>query len=295
MAVNLVRAGHTVRAFSRGAHSRQVAAAQGVPIVESIADAVSNVEFVVTMLPDTPDVEQVTSGDDGILANISRDALYIDMSTISPRATRELSRQFAEIGVGMLDAPVSGGEGAAIDGSLSIMVGGLENDLETAKPVLRSFGTTIVRVGDAGAGQVVKAANQIMVAGHLQMLAEALIFLRAHDVDGALALSVIGEGLAGSTVIARKQNSFLGENFTPGFRVSLHHKDLGIAQRAARERGIALPATALVAELVQSLVAQGFGDLDHSALYLLAEQINAPSTPDFIAVERARMETANEH
>ena len=275
MAVNLIKAGHSVRAFSRTEGSREAADSQGVPIAKTIAEAVTGADFVITMLPDSPDVERVALGEGGVLANIAPGAVYIDMSTISPGTSLELHRKFSEIGIGVLDAPVSGGESAANDGTLSIMVGGNEEDFDAAQDVLGAVGTTIVRVGDAGAGQVVKAANQIMVAGHLQMLAEALIFLRAHDVDGRLALSVIGQGLAGSTVIARKQNAFLDENFTPGFRINLHHKDLGIAQKAAREKGIALPATALVAELVQSLVAQGFGNLDHSALYLLADQLNS--------------------
>jgi 2-hydroxy-3-oxopropionate reductase len=278
MAANLVRAGHTVRGFTRGAAGREAAVALGVPVVDSIAEAVSDADTVITMLPDTPDVELVARGPGGILASASAGTSYIDMSTIDPGATRALNAQLAAAGVGMLDAPVSGGERGAIEATLSIMVGGAESQFAASRDILGALGTTVVRVGDSGAGQVVKAANQLLVAGHLQMLAEALCFLHAHEVDERLALSVIGQGLAGSAVIARKQEDFLTQIYKPGFRVELHHKDLGIVQGAARRRGVALPATALIAQLMQALVTQGNGHLDHSALYLLANQMNSPAS-----------------
>jgi 2-hydroxy-3-oxopropionate reductase len=277
MARNLVEAGYEVRGFSRGRRSREAAEALGIPLVGSVAEAVVGVGTVVTILPDTPDVELVALGPDGVLDRAEAATSYIDMSTIEPTMARRLHASFAERGIAALDAPVSGGEQGAVDGTLSIMVGGDEQAFAANVELLGAMGTTVVRVGDAGSGQVVKAANQLMVAGHLQMLAEALVFLEAHGVDANLALSVINQGLAGSTVVSRKASSMLNGDLQPGFRVALHMKDLGIVEHAARDRGLALPATAMVAQWMQSLVAQGYGALDHAALYLLVKMLNSPS------------------
>ncbi len=278
MAANLVAAGHRVRGFSRSAATRDAAATTGVEAVTSASEAVEGAEVLITMLPDTPDVLGVLFGADGSGAGVApllrEGALFIDMSTIEPGASISIAERLAARGVAALDAPVSGGEAGAVEGVLSIMIGGEAPDVERALPLLQCLGSTIVRVGPAGSGQSVKAANQLLVAGHLQMLAEALVFLRAQGVDLELALDVIGGGLAGSTVIQRKRRAFLGEDYTPGFRTELHHKDLGIVQRTAREAGVALPATALVAQLVQALVARGDGALDHSALFALATDLN---------------------
>jgi 2-hydroxy-3-oxopropionate reductase len=278
MAVNLVNAGHQVRGFSRTARSRDAAAALGITICASAQIAVRDADIIITMLPDTPDVDTVALGDEGILRAARPGAIYIDMSTIDPGGARRVHEAAAQVGVRCLDAPVSGGEAAAIEGTLSIMVGGTPDDFGAAAEIFDALGSNAVLVGPAGSGQVVKAANQLMVAGHLQMLAEAIVFLKAHDVDERLALSVLGAGLAGSTVLARKQNAILNRDFRPGFRVELHNKDLAIAQRAARQKGAALPVTALVSQFMQALVAQGYGSLDHSALYLLADEMNSPRT-----------------
>ncbi|WP_368496469.1 NAD(P)-dependent oxidoreductase [Herbiconiux sp. A18JL235] len=278
MAANLVASGHRVRGFSRSAATRAAAALTGVETVASAAEAVDGAEVLITMLPDTPDVLGVLFGGDdaeGGVSHLLRDgALFIDMSTIEPGASIAIAERLATQGVAALDAPVSGGEAGAVEGALSIMIGGEQHVVDRALPLLQALGSTIVRVGPAGSGQSVKAANQLMVAGHLQMLAEALVFLRAQGVDLELALDVIGGGLAGSTVLQRKRRAFLEEDYTPGFRVELHHKDLGIVQRTAREAGVALPATALVAQLVQALVARGDGALDHSALLALTTELN---------------------
>lgn len=274
MAANLVDAGHEVWGFSRTPATREAVRTRGVIPAESVAQAVADADYVITMLPDTPDVERVALGDGGILAGISPSALYIDMSTIEPAMAREIAERFAAKGIKSLDAPVSGGEAGAVAGSLSIMVGGDEAAFQEASAILRVMGTTVGRVGAAGSGQAVKAANQLMVAGHLQMLAEALVFLRAQGVKPGPALDVIAGGLAGSAVIERKRDAYLSAQFDPGFRVELHHKDLGIVQRAARASAVSLPLTAAVGQLVQALVAQGHGGLDHSALYLLASGSN---------------------
>ena len=274
MAANLVTAGHTVRGYSRTAATREAAAARGITSVESARDAVRGAEIVITMLPDTPDVASLVFGDDGIADQLAPATLFIDMSSIEPAMAVELAERLGAAGVDVLDAPVSGGEAGAVEGALSIMVGGEATVVERARPVLDVLGATVVHVGAAGSGQSVKAANQLMVAGHLQMLAEALVLLRAQNVDLEKALDVLGAGLAGSTVIQRKRAAFLDENYAPGFRLALHNKDLGIVQNAARRAGVALPATSVVASLVTALVAQGHGDLDHSALYLLATETN---------------------
>lgn len=274
MAANLVRAGHEVRAFSRGGAGRATAAALGVPVVASVPEAVRGAEVVITMLPDTPDVRAVALGPDGVLEHLAPAGAYIDMSTIEPGAAREIAERFAAAGHDTLDAPVSGGEAGAREGTLSIMVGGPVAAFERWRELLGAMGTTVVRVGDAGGGQVVKAANQLVVATHLQALAEAVVFLEAHDADVATALSVIARGLGGSTVLDRKADGVLAGDFEPGFRVALHHKDLGIVEDAARARGAVLPVTAVVGRLVQSLVLRGDGGLDHSALVALARELN---------------------
>jgi 2-hydroxy-3-oxopropionate reductase len=189
-----------------------------------------------------------------------------------------VSRSIAAIGrdrgARVLDAPVSGGEAGAIEASLSIMVGGKATDFEAALPVLQAVGKTIVHVGPAGAGQTVKAANQLIVAGNIELLAEALVFLEAYGVDTEAAVRVLGGGLAGSTVLDRKANGMLAREFAPGFRLELHHKDLGIVQAAAREAGVVIPLGAVVSQLVAALVARGDGALDHSGLFKLVEELS---------------------
>lgn len=280
MAANLVAAGHRVRGFSRSAGTRAAAAAAGIETPSSAVDAAEGADVLITMLPDTPDVLGVLFGEgdaEGIVDHLAEGALVIDMSTIEPAAAVAIASRLADDGRSALDAPVSGGQAGAVEGALSIMVGGERTAFDRARPLLDVLGTTVVHVGAAGSGQSVKAANQLMVAGHLQMLAEALVFLDSQGVDLERALDVIGGGLAGSAVIQRKRRAFLDSDFTPGFRIELHHKDLGIVQRTARQAGLALPATALISQLVQAVVAQGDGALDHSALYRLTTDLNGAS------------------
>jgi 2-hydroxy-3-oxopropionate reductase len=200
--------------------------------------------------------------------------VLIDMSTVRPDVARLVARAALARGVEFLDAPVSGGEQGAIDGTLSIMVGGPAETLLRVRPVLAALGKTIVHVGPVGSGQTVKAANQLMVAGHLGLLAEAITFLEAYGVDTEAALRVLGGGLAGSTVLQRKGPAMLARDFTPGFRIALHDKDLGIVTAAAREAGVVIPLGAVAAQLVASLKAQGDGGLDHSALLKLIQQLS---------------------
>jgi len=269
MAVNLVRAGHEVTGYNRSPEKTQRFAEQGGHAAADVREAVHDAEFVITMLPDSPDVESVAG--DVLTAS---GALWTDMSTISPTTARTVAGQAKEAGLRPLDAPVSGGEQGAIDGTLSIMVGGDPADVEAARPVLDVVGKTIVHVGPAGAGQTVKAANQLIVAGTIGLVAEALTLLNAQGVDLEPAVEVLSGGLAGSAVLDRKGPGMLRHEFTPGFRIDLHHKDLGIALDAAREAGVPLPLGAVIAQLVAAARAQGHGDLDHSALILALEQLS---------------------
>jgi 2-hydroxy-3-oxopropionate reductase len=274
MARNLLARGFDVVGYNRSPVRAQALAADGGRAASSIAGAVGAADIVITMLPDSPDVTAVLSGPDGVIARARPGTLVIDMSTIRPDVAVAAAAAAAQAGLRFLDAPVSGGEQGAIDGVLSIMVGGAADDVTAARPVLEAVGTTIVHVGPVGSGQTVKAANQLIVAGTIELVAEALTFLAARGVDLAAAVEVLGGGLAGSTVLQRKGPAMLSRNFAPGFRVELHHKDLGIFGDAAREAGVVAPLGAAVAELMASLTAQGAGALDHSALLLLVEQLS---------------------
>lgn len=274
MAANLAAAGHTVVGYSRGDTSRTAARELGLSVADSVSEAVTGAELVISMLPDSPDVESVALGTDGILDTIADGADYIDASTIRPDVARRVAEAFLEAGHGALDAPVSGGEAGAREGALSIMVGGDPETLERWRSVLDAMGSSIVHIGPSGSGQVVKAANQLVVALHLQALAEAVVFLESQSVDVGTALSVIRRGLGGSTVLERKTDSVLAGRFQPGFRAELHAKDLAIVDGASRAAGVGLPATGLVTQLVRALVARGDGGSDHSALVGLARTLN---------------------
>ncbi|GAA3721572.1 2-hydroxy-3-oxopropionate reductase [Spinactinospora alkalitolerans] len=283
MAANLVAAGYDVVGFNRSPAKVEALVAAGGRGAGSVAEAVVGADVVITVLPDSPDVEEVVLGDDGVLANAEPGALLIDMSTIRPDVARRLAEAGAERdggGVRVLDAPVSGGEQGAIDGVLSVMVGGEAADFDAARPVFDVVGGTVVHVGPAGAGQTVKAANQLIVAGTLELVSESLVFLDAHGVDLESAVRVLSGGLAGSAVLEKKAPGMLARDFTPGFRVDLHHKDLGIAAAAAREAGVATPVGALVASLLGSLRAQGHGSLDHTALLLQTELLSGRRRPE---------------
>ena len=274
MAANLVQAGFDVTGYNRSPAKVDRLVEAGGRGAKSIADAVRDAEVVATMVPDSPDVREVLAGEDGVFTHAPANALVIDFSTIRPDVAAALAARGAERNFRVLDAPVSGGEQGAIEGALSIMVGGAAGDFEAARPVFDAVGSTIVHVGPAGSGQTVKAANQLMVAGHLELLAEAITFLEAYGVDTEAALRVLGGGLAGSTVLQRKGTAMLARDFTPGFRIALHDKDMGIVTAAAREAGVVIPLGAVAAQLVASLKAQGDGGLDHSALLKLVQQLS---------------------
>jgi len=274
MAANLLKAGYKVIGYDRGQDKIDRLVEQGGRGAPDIAETVREADVVITMLPDSPDVEAVVVADGGVLDCVQPGTLLIDGSTIRPDVAVRVAAAARARGVRMVDAPVSGGEAGAIEGSLSIMVGGEPDDVEAARPVLDAVGSTVVHVGPSGSGQTVKAANQLIVAGTIQLVAEALVFLEAHSVDTDAAVRVLAGGLAGNRILDRKAANMIAREFTPGFRVDLHHKDLGIVTAAAREAGVAIPVGALVAQLMGALRAEGHGSLDHSALLLLVEQLS---------------------
>ncbi len=277
MAANLVRAGFEVAGHNRSSAATDRLVAAGGRAGGSVADVVADADIVITMLPDTPDVEAVALGAGGIIDTGHPGLLFIDMSTIRPQAARDIALAARDKGIRVLDAPVSGGEQGAIDSSLSIMVGGDAADVEVAGPVLAALGTTVVHVGPAGAGQTVKAANQLVVAGVIELVAEAIVLLEASGVDAAAGLRVLAGGLAGNRVLDRKADTMLARQFTPGFRVDLHHKDLGIAMAVARDAGVVVPLGAQVAQLMAAVRAHGDGSLDHTALLGLVERLSGRS------------------
>jgi 2-hydroxy-3-oxopropionate reductase len=279
MARNLVKAGYDVTGYNRSQAKVDALVTAGGRGASSVAETVAGADVVATMLPDSPDVAAVLGGEDGVFAHAAPGTLVIDFSSIRPDVSARLAADGKAQGFRVLDAPVSGGEQGAIEGVLSIMVGGEAADFMAARPLLEVVGKTVVHVGGPGAGQTVKAANQLMVAGTIELVAEAIVFLEAHGVDTEAAVKVLAGGLAGNAILDRKAASMLARNFAPGFRIALHHKDMGIVTAAAREAGVAIPLGALVAQLIGSLNAQGDGGLDHSALLKLVEQLSgrAPS------------------
>ena len=274
MAGHLVKAGFDVVGYNLTPEPIQKLVDAGGQGATDVPTAVRGADVIITMVPDSPDVEAVTGGDDGIFANADKGALYIDMSSIRPDVSVRVADAGQKAGLRVLDAPVSGGDVGAIEASLSIMVGGEAEDFQAARPVLDAIGKTIVHVGPAGSGQTVKAANQLIVAGNIELLAEAIVFLEAYGVDLKAALDVLGGGLAGSTVLDRKGAGMLAREFQPGFRLSLHHKDLGIVTAAAREAGVVIPLGAVVSQLVAAMVARGDGGLDHSGLLKLVQELS---------------------
>jgi 2-hydroxy-3-oxopropionate reductase len=268
MAKHLVAAGFPVVVHnrSRGAVDELVAA--GAKAATSPADVARASTVVITMLPDTVDVERVLTGDQGVLAGVQKNAIVIDMSSISPVATERLAQLAAEKGASMLDAPVSGGEIGAINAALSIMVGGEESAFARARPILERMGNKerIVYIGRSGAGQICKVCNQIAIGGALVGVSEAFALAKKAGVDAARVRQALLGGFAASRVLEVHGERMLVDNYKPGFRARLYQKDLRIANEAAAANGVAMPATAVVAQLLNALVASGGADLDYAAL-----------------------------
>lgn len=274
MAEHLLNAGYEVTGYNRSPEKTKPLVDAGGQAADSIAEAVRGADIVAVMVPDSPDVQHVLAGEGGVFESAKPGALIIDFSSIRPDVTIELGRQANERGMRLVDAPVSGGEAGAKNAALSIMTGGADADFAAAEPVLDTVGKTVVHVGPSGSGQTVKAANQLIVASNIEALSEAMLFLEAYGVDTTAALEVLGGGLAGSKVLEQKKNNMLTRSFDPGFRIELHHKDMGIVSSAAREAEVAVPVGALVAQLMASAKAVGDGDLDHSALLKGVERLS---------------------
>jgi 2-hydroxy-3-oxopropionate reductase len=274
MARNLMDSGYELTVHNRSPEKAEELGKEGAAVAATPREVAQKSDVVITMLPDSPQVREVVAGEDGVLEGISEGALLIDMSTISPVVTEELAEALKEKGASMLDAPVSGGDVGAIEGILSIMVGGEEADFQRAKPLFEAMGKTITHVGPTGAGQVTKAANQVVVALTIEAVSEALVLGSAGGVSPEKILDVLSGGLASNKVMEVKREKFLSHTFEPGFRSELHHKDLGIALAAGREYGVVLPVTAIVDQMLLSMRRKGWGGEDHSALLRIIENLS---------------------
>jgi 2-hydroxy-3-oxopropionate reductase len=272
MAENLLAAGHEVVVANRSPEPVAALEAAGGEGAASAAAAAHGADAAITMVPDGPTVHALMAGEEGIIAALPEGALAIDMSTIAPAEARELAAIGAERGVGVLDAPVSGGDVGARAGTLTIMVGGETADFERALPLFEAMGSSVTHVGPAGAGQVVKACNQVAVALILEGLVEALTLGAAAGVDPETILDVFAGGMVGGRMLEARGPALLSRQHEPGFRLEHHLKDLGIALAEASERGVELPATPVVKQLMEQLHAEGRGAENHTALIDLVER-----------------------
>lgn len=273
MAQKVLKAGFPLCVYDLLPQSMQTLVNAGAQAAASPKDLAAQVDVVLLCLPDSPDVQAAMNGPQGVFAGVRPGQLIIDMSTISPVVARDLAAEAAHLGVTMLDAPVSGGEAGAIEGTLSIMVGGETAAFERALPVLQAMGKRILPMGAAGAGQVTKACNQLVIAVTMQGVAEALVLAAKAGVDPAQVRQALLGGAAASRVLELHGERFLQHNFKPGFRTRLHYKDINIALDAGRTYGAPLPATALVHQFFNALMAHGAADQDHSSLITLLEEL----------------------
>ena len=270
MALNLKNAGHELVVPERKSLTAEVRAA--AEVVADASSVASRAEVLILMVPDTPDVEAVLFGQHGAAEGLKRGSLVIDMSSISPLATKDYARKINNLGCDYLDAPVSGGEVGAKQATLTIMVGGPEAAFARAKPLFDTMGKNITHVGNEnGAGQTCKVANQIIVALNIQAVSEALVFAAKAGADPAKVRAALMGGFASSRILEVHAERMLKGTFDPGFRIRLHQKDLSLALSAARELGLSLPNTAIAQQMFSSCVAHGGADLDHSALVLAIE------------------------
>ena len=272
MAGNLLEAEYQLVVHNRTRTKAEQLMSYGALVADSPREVAEVTDIIITMLPGPSEVDEVVAGEGGLLEGAGEGSLIVDMSTSSPVLARELARMARERGVSMLDGPVSGGDLGARDGTLSIMVGGEDDDFERARPLFEVMGETVVHVGGPGTGQVVKACNQIVVALVIQAVAEALVLGSKAGVAPDRVVEVLSGGLAANKVLEVKGERFLSHDFAPGGKVEYHRKDLGIALAAGREYGVTLPVTALVEQMFGVLEAKERGGLDHSALLTLIEE-----------------------
>jgi 2-hydroxy-3-oxopropionate reductase len=273
MAKNLLKAGYSLVVHSRSQGPVDDVVAAGAAKGSSPKDVASRCDVLIAMLPNSPDVELVALGKDGIIEGAKSGLIFVDMSTISPIVSQKVGAALAAKGVKMLDAPVSGGEQGAINAALSIMVGGEKAVFDQVMPIFQAMGKTITLLGPLGFGGFTKLANQIIVAGNLTALAEALTLAKKAGLDRELTLTALGGGLAGSKCLEQKKPNYVAGSYKPGFKIDLHHKDLGLILDSARELGVPVPVTAMIQEMFTALRVKGRGGLDHSGVITLLEDL----------------------
>jgi 2-hydroxy-3-oxopropionate reductase len=273
MARNLMKAGYPLVVYNRTASKAQELVSAGAKQVGSPREVANHTEVIITMVADSPEVEQIILGPQGVVEAVKAGSVVIDMSSISPVVTKKIAAELVKKGVAMLDAPVSGGEIGAIQGTLSIMVGGDGAVFEDLKPVFEKMGKSVVRVGEIGAGGFTKLSNQIIVAAALQAIAEAMVLAQKAGVDIQRVYEAIKGGMAGGRTLDMKIPLLVQHSFEPGFKMDLHIKDLKNALLAGKSLGVPLPATGLIHELFTACSAQGKGQKDHSVIYTLLEQL----------------------
>ncbi len=274
MAQNLIKAGHVVSVYARRPDAAKPLVDVGAVFCASPAEAAMHADVIFTIVSDTPDVEQVIFGERGIVEGAKPGTVIVDMSTISPTSTKQFAERLEKKGLEMMDAPVSGGETGAINGTLSIMAGGKMEVFERVKPLFECMGKNIVHVGGNGAGQVAKACNQIVVAVTIEAVAEALTFARRNGADPGKVREALMGGFAGSRIMEVHGKRMLDNDFRPGFKVGLHQKDMRIVMETAHQLGVALPAAALVAQHLNALMGMHDAELDSSAIVKVIERMS---------------------
>ncbi len=273
MAGHLAAAGHTVHVFNRTPKTAQVLGEKNLVVCKSSREVAEKSDVVFTMVSDTPDVEKVIFGPEGLFDGLKPGSVVVDMSTISPVATKDFAKRLSARKVQMLDAPVSGGQAGAEQGTLSIMVGGDASVFERVKPYFDLMGKNIIYIGTNGAGQTCKLANQILVAATLEGVSEALVFASKAGVDPSKVRQALLGGAAQSRILDVHGKRMIDRNFVPGFKISLQQKDLNLVLQTARSMGVSVPSTAIAQEFYNSLAGQGCGDLDNSALVQILEKL----------------------
>ena len=273
MAKNLLKAGYPLTVYNRTEGPITELVKEGAKRASSSIEVAGKTEIMITMLPDSADSESAILGDSGVLVGAHEGSVIIDMSSIAPLVSQRIAAEAAKQKVDMLDAPVSGGEPGAIAGTLAIMVGGRDEVYDRCLPILSTLGKSVVRVGEVGAGNLVKLANQIIVAANIEAIGEALVLAQKAGVDPGLVYQAIRGGLAGSNALEAKAPLIMDRNFEPGFRIRLHQKDLHNALLTGKELGVPLPVTSLVQQMLGALINRGRGDKDHSAIVTFIEDM----------------------
>ncbi len=275
MALNIRKASHELIVHARREECMQPLSEAGAKTAKTCREVAQQSDIIFVMVSDTSDVQQVLLGDDGVLHGARPGCIVVDMSTISPQATRAMAQALSKNNVMMLDAPVSGGEVGAINASLSIMVGGSAAAFERVQPLFQCMGKNIVYIGESGAGQVAKACNQIVVALTIQAVSEAILFARKNGVDAGRVREALMGGFAGSKILKVHGKRMLDNDYKPGFKVKLHQKDMNIVMESARQMGFALPGSALVAQNLNALMGTGDAELDSAAIFKIVEKMSA--------------------